>query len=66
MFCRITSRPIMREDLQQRLDVAQILLNRLLDAGVLHLDHDVLAALQHGPVHLAERGGGEGIFARTT
>ena len=45
----------------QQGDVVQVSGHRLGDAGVLHLDRDSAAVAGDGPVHLADRGGGDGL-----
>ena len=40
-------------------DVLQVDVDQLLDAGVLHLDGDDAAVVQHGAVHLRQRRGGD-------
>ena len=45
---------------QQQLEIAQVLAHGRVDAGVLDLDRDFLAALEARAMDLAERGGGEG------
>ena len=51
-----------REDLQHRLEVLQIVLDRFVHPGVLDFHDDGLAAAQFGPVDLAERRRGERLF----
>ena len=41
--------------------VGEVALQRLVHAGVLHLDHHLAAVGEHGPVYLPERCGGDGI-----
>ena len=44
-----------REHAVEHLGVVEVALDRLVDAGVLHLHRDHAAVGQHGPVHLADR-----------
>ena len=54
------SRQIPGEEIRTiRVALLQVNLDPVADVGALHLDHDLLAVLKLGSMHLSDRGGGE-------